>query len=167
MVSKSFNKDLKLLHLFTFIFTSVPHAPAVTYRTLIGTWSIRFTGLNFKIIFSLRTVTLNGKRIRVIVSTNARYPARLGWYSFVFGGWTYYIRKVTTGISILRIRGKQIVHGHGGLHMFNYGGITYEVITTKLTWGQAQNNCKRRGGNLATMTNANVNNYLTGRIRVR
>ena len=51
--------------------------------------------------------------------------------------------------------------------MFNYGGITYEVITTKLTWGQAQNNCKRRGGNLATMTNANVNNYLTGRIRVR
>ena len=152
-----------------FIFTLVPHTPAVTYKTLIGTWYIRFVGLTFRMIFSLRSVTVNDKRIRVILSTNARYPARLGWYSFVFGGWTNYIRKVTTGISILRMRGHQVVRGYGALYLYKYyfGGITYEFITAKLTWAQAQSNCKRLGGNLATITNAIRNNYLTNRMRER
>ena len=156
-----------LLNHLLFTFSSAGHKPVVTFKPLIGTWGIRFTGLNFKIIFSLRTVTLNGKRIRVIVSTNARYPARLGWYSFVFGGWTYYIRKVSTGISILRVRGGKVVVGHGlsSLHLFSYSSITYEIVTSKMTWAAAQNYCRKRGGNLATISDGNVNAVLTSRIR--
>ena len=61
-------------------------------------------------------------------------------------------------------------HHHGSKHhghTFTVYGVKYEIIKKKMTWGQAQHNCRKRGGNLATIINSKVNSVVTSHVRKR
>merc|ERR1712180_476548 len=75
----------------------------VTFKTLYGSWGLRFPKLNFNIVFKPGKVTLNGKSIRVVPSKNKKYSVKLGWFTFVYRGWTYYIRKYRNRIYTFRM----------------------------------------------------------------
>ena len=55
----------------------------------------------------------------------------------------------------------------GTTSTLNLYGIRYQIIPRKLTWGAAQANCRRHGGNLATITNSKVNHFLNYQMKKR
>ena len=50
---------------------------------------------------------------------------------------------------------------------FTVNGIQYEIFKQILSWGAAQNSCKRKGGNLATITDAHVDHELVMHMKKR
>ena len=50
---------------------------------------------------------------------------------------------------------------------FKVGGILYGVVTNHLTWNEAENNCKRYGGHLATITSAKQNAQIVANLHSR
>ena len=70
----------------------------MTFKTLYGSWGLRFPNVNFNIIFKPGRVTLNGKTIKVVPSNNKKYPSRQGWFIFIYKRLTYYIRRYKTKI---------------------------------------------------------------------
>ena len=90
--------------IFPWSLATKPARPGkVTFKTLYGSWGLRFPKLNFNIVFKPGKVTLNGKSIRVVPSKNKKYSVKLGWFTFVYRGWTYYIRKYRNRIYTFRM----------------------------------------------------------------
>ena len=48
-----------------------------------------------------------------------------------------------------------------------FNGIRYEFIRKKMSWGAAQQNCQKHGGNLATLYDARVNQFLLRNMKSR
>jgi len=73
-----------------------PAGPSVTvinvwFRKFVGWWTIMFG--NFRLIFSAGGgfITINGHRIRLVISNRAQFPAMSGWFYFTYGGYLYFI----------------------------------------------------------------------------
>ena len=128
---------------------------------------------------------MNGHRIKLYLSTEFAFPSMHGWFKFAWGGYWYYINIVRPQIYRFSVRPNGACKGvFKGMHnfcgtgkvskgqgsagfRFGFGGVTYQLIPTKLTWGQAENNCKKLGGHLATITSRNLDNHLVSQMKKR
>merc|ERR1711962_333561 len=90
-----------------------PASKPASIKVLFGNWKVKFPKVKFNLVFKSGSMTLNGKIIRVLASRNRKYPASQGWFTFGWGGWTYYIRKTSRGFQTFRMKGKTIVKGTG------------------------------------------------------
>ena len=48
---------------------------------------------------------------------------------------------------------------------FDFDGVSYVIVPDKLNFNDAENNCKKLGGHLATVTSTNANGELAKRLR--
>merc|ERR1711962_351880 len=73
------------------------------FKQLAGNWNLKFPGLNFKIGISAGgQITINGLKFDLMLSDRIQFPSFLGWFTFKWGSWWYYLRLTFTGLEVHR-----------------------------------------------------------------
>jgi hypothetical protein len=75
-------------------------------------WVFSFPGLKFHFYISGGKLMLkNGKAklaMKLLPSTNKKYPASKGWFTFAYHGWTYYVMITIKGVRMVGVHGKKV-----------------------------------------------------------
>ena len=85
-------------------------------KTLSGKFNFKFGSSSLKFVFTHGKLLVHGKPVKVVVSKNKKY---LGWMTFTFNSWTYYVKMTSGGMRIVgfhkgkKVNGKVVKIGGG------------------------------------------------------
>ena len=76
---------------------------------ITGTWKLNFPNMHFKFVVSHGKISIKGHPIKLLVSTNKKFPSSAGWFMFKYLTWVYYVRFTGHGIKVVGLHGKKFV----------------------------------------------------------
>ena len=74
-------------------------------------FTFHFPGVRAKFTINGGKILVNGRPMKLIPSTNARFPKAQGWGMVKFMGWTYFIKFGSRGVQVQAMHNGRIVHG--------------------------------------------------------